>query len=245
MTSARPRWATRGLALARPHRPPARRSRWPGPHGRCSPSALIARLRCEYLENPLGIDTAEPRPVGSSNQNSGPSGESPTRSSSPARKPISRRMPETYGTPARCRRTKPSNCLTPANRCCHTSAASGSSTSTTCRAPPLASRHPGRWACWPRSHGHWISLAPTTDTNSTPAPMLRRAFTLGKHHQTAAPVPARLLRASHSRKGRSNRAPYDPGYTRYDKRDLYVTYDVTDAVQQARMPWASFSAPAG
>jgi alpha-L-rhamnosidase len=81
--------------------------------------------------------------------------------------------------------------------------------------------------------GQWIGL--TTDTNSAPAPMLRRDFTLGKHIKQARAYICGLgyyeLRINGKKIGDHC---LDPAYTRYDKRALYVTYDVTSALQQGK-----------
>ena len=80
-------------------------------------------------------------------------------------------------------------------------------------------------------HGQWI--AQTTDTNSAPAPLLRRAFVLdGKIEQARAYVCGLgyyELRLNGEKVGDHI---LDPGYTRYDKRALYVTYDVTKALRR-------------
>jgi alpha-L-rhamnosidase len=94
---------------------------------------------------------------------------------------------------------------------------------------------PGSWEMgllspqdWP---GRWIGL--TTDTNSATAPLLRRAFTLGKRIKQARVYVCGLgYYELHINGTKIGDHCLDPAYTRYDKRDLYVTYDVTTAVQQ-------------
>ena len=81
--------------------------------------------------------------------------------------------------------------------------------------------------------GQWISR--TTDTNSLPAPMLRRAFTLeGKIKQARAYVCGLGYYELHLNGKKIGDHLLDPGYTRYDKRALYVTYDVTDALRRGK-----------
>ena len=81
--------------------------------------------------------------------------------------------------------------------------------------------------------GQWIGR--TTDTNSLPAPMLRRAFTLeGKIKQARAYVCGLGYYELHLNGKKIGDDLLDPGYTRYDKRALYVTYDVTDALGRGK-----------
>jgi alpha-L-rhamnosidase len=80
---------------------------------------------------------------------------------------------------------------------------------------------------------HWI--AQTTDTNSCPAPLLRRAFTLdGKLKRARAYVCGLGYYELHVNGHKLGDHLLDPGYTRYDKRDLYVTYDVTTALRRGK-----------
>jgi alpha-L-rhamnosidase len=81
--------------------------------------------------------------------------------------------------------------------------------------------------------GQWIGR--TTDTNSLPAPMLRRAFTLeGKIKQARAYICGLGYYELHLNGKKIGDHLLDPGYTRYDKRALYVTYDVTDALRRGK-----------
>ena len=81
--------------------------------------------------------------------------------------------------------------------------------------------------------GQWI--ARTTDTNSLPAPMLRSAFTLdGKIKQARAYICGLGYYELHLNGKQIGDHLLDPGYTRYDKRALYVTYDVTDALRRGK-----------
>jgi alpha-L-rhamnosidase len=81
--------------------------------------------------------------------------------------------------------------------------------------------------------GQWI--ARTTDTNSLPAPLLRRAFTLdGKIKQARAYICGLGYYELHLNGQKVGDHLLDPGYTRYDKRALYVTYDVTDALRRGK-----------
>jgi alpha-L-rhamnosidase len=97
-----------------------------------------------------------------------------------------------------------------------------------------------RPACWDMGllspqdwQGQWIGR--TTDTNSLPAPMLRRAFTLeGKVKQARAYICGLGYYELHLNGKKVGDHLLDPGYTRYDKRALYVTYDVTDALRHGK-----------
>ena len=65
--------------------------------------------------------------------------------------------------------------------------------------------------------------------------MLRRAFTLdGKIKQARAYICGLGYYELHINGRKVGDHLLDPGYTRYDKRDLYVTYDVTDALRRGK-----------
>ncbi len=81
--------------------------------------------------------------------------------------------------------------------------------------------------------GRWIGR--TTDTNSQPAPLLRRVFDLnGKVKRARAYICGLGYYELHLNGKKIGNHLLDPGYTRYDKRALYVTYDVTDALRTGR-----------
>jgi alpha-L-rhamnosidase len=81
--------------------------------------------------------------------------------------------------------------------------------------------------------GQWIGR--TTDTNSLPAPLLRRAFALeGKIKQARAYVCGLGYYELHLNGKKVGDHLLDPGYTRYDRRALYVTYDVTEALRRGK-----------
>lgn len=82
-------------------------------------------------------------------------------------------------------------------------------------------------------HAHWI--APTTDTNSLPAPLLRRAFSLdGKIKRARAYICGLGYYELHLNGKKIGDHLLDPGYTRYDKRALYVTYDITHELRSGK-----------
>ena len=79
--------------------------------------------------------------------------------------------------------------------------------------------------------GQWI--ARTTDTNSFPAPLLRRTFQLdGQIKQARVYLCGLGYYELYLNSQKVGDHVLDPGYTRYDKRDLYVTYDVTDLLKR-------------
>jgi alpha-L-rhamnosidase len=86
---------------------------------------------------------------------------------------------------------------------------------------------PGDWPA------HWIGR--TSDSNSLPAPLLRRAFELNGKIKRARAYVCGLgyyeLRVNGKKIGDQL---LDPGYTRYDKRVLYSTYDITAEVRRGR-----------
>ena len=72
----------------------------------------------------------------------------------------------------------------------------------------------------------WIGR--TTDTNANPAPLLRRAFALqGEIKQARAYICGLGYYELYLNGQKVGDHILDPGYTRYDRRALYVTYDVT------------------
>jgi alpha-L-rhamnosidase len=82
-------------------------------------------------------------------------------------------------------------------------------------------------------HGAWI--ARTDKTDPAPAPLLRRAFALKEKVKQARIYLCGLgyyeLRLNGQKVGDHH---LDPGYTRYDKRALYVTYDVTALLKSGK-----------
>jgi len=196
---------------------------------------LPARLRCEYLENPLGIDTVAPRLswiVESNERGQRQIGyqilvadtEEKLRASvgdlwDTGQVPSDQTLHIPYA-------GKP---LTSYQRCFWKVRVWDKD------GKPSAYSEPARWEMgllsprdWP---GQWIGL--TADTNATPAPMLRRTFKLGRNIKQARVYICGLgYYELHINGNRIGDHCLDPGYTRYDKRALYVTYDVTSALRQ-------------
>ncbi len=179
-------------------------------------------LRCEYLTDPIGIDEQSPRFTWTVSGDAGPCvvevAESPEALSEGNLLWKSEELPAA-GSPAVY--------AGPELKSHHQYAwrvVSGSKKSET-ETFETAKMNPADW------QGKWIS--DTLDMEFEPAPMLRRDFTLAK-------VPGEV-RAYVSAAGyyelwingkRVGDSHMDPGYTHYDKRNLYATYDVTDLLQE-------------
>jgi len=96
---------------------------------------------------------------------------------------------------------------------------------------------PAYWEMGLLSPQDWQAqwIARTTDTNSEPAPLLRRAFTLeGRIKQARVYVCGLGYYELHLNGRKVGDHLLDPGYTRYDRRVLYVTYDVTDLLRRGK-----------
>jgi alpha-L-rhamnosidase len=79
-------------------------------------------------------------------------------------------------------------------------------------------------------HGRWIGR--TTETAYQPAPYLRHTFALhGRVKRATAYVCGLGYYELHLNGHKVGDHVLDPGYTRYDRRALYVTYDVTHQLQ--------------
>ena len=86
---------------------------------------------------------------------------------------------------------------------------------------------PAQW------QAQWIGR--TTDTNALPAPLLRRTFSLkDKVKQARAYICGLGYYELHLNGKKVGDHLLDPAYTRYDKRALYVTYDVTDELRRGK-----------
>ncbi len=93
---------------------------------------------------------------------------------------------------------------------------------------------PARWEMGLLQPGDWQAkwIARTTDTNSNPAPLLGRAFQVaGKIKQARAYICGLGYYELYLNGEKVGDHLLDPGFTRYDRRALYVTYDVTDQLR--------------
>ncbi|MGW8256133.1 MAG: family 78 glycoside hydrolase catalytic domain, partial [Thermoguttaceae bacterium] len=94
-----------------------------------------------------------------------------------------------------------------------------------------------RWEMGLLKPGDWKAkwIGRSTDINVKPAPMLRREFNLeGNIKQARAYVSGLGYFELYLNGKRVGDHILDPGYTRYDRRVLYLTYDVTDLLHSGR-----------
>ncbi|HEY3285328.1 MAG TPA: family 78 glycoside hydrolase catalytic domain [Armatimonadota bacterium] len=200
-----------------------------------APSLTVKRLRCELTVNPLGIDVRQPGlswELESSRRAERQSAYQVIVSSTPellkanqgdlwdSGKVLSR---ETVGI------TYQGRPLTTAERCYWAVRVWNG------EGRPSAWSKGAWWemglldpADW---HGKWI--ARTRDIAELPAPLLRKAFTLTGKVKRARAYVCGLgyyeLRLNGEKVGDHH---LDPGYTRFDRRALYVTYDVTSQLKE-------------
>ncbi len=95
---------------------------------------------------------------------------------------------------------------------------------------PSSWSKPAVWEMGLLAAGDWQAqwIGRTTDTNSQPAPLLRRKFELPEQVKRATVYVCGLgYYELHLNGKQVGHRLLDPGYTRYDKRVLYATYDVT------------------
>ena len=101
-----------------------------------------------------------------------------------------------------------------------------------------ASRLTGKWACLEPSdwQARWIEPDLKEDrAKSEPAPMLRRAFRVnGDDRSARAYVTSHGLYEMHLNGQRVGDQVFTPGWTSYNKRLQYQTYDVTNLLQVRR-----------
>jgi len=88
---------------------------------------------------------------------------------------------------------------------------------------------PGDWK------GKWIAATATLATPPPPAPLLRRVFTVAKPVRAARAYVSGLGYAELYLNGKKvSDHVLDPGFTRFDRRVLYVVHDVTAALQPGK-----------
>ena len=93
---------------------------------------------------------------------------------------------------------------------------------------------PARWEMGLLKPADWQArwIARTTDTNSNPAPLFRNAFNVDRKVKRARAYICGLGYYELYLNGQKvGDHLLDPGYTRYDRRALYLTYDVTDLLK--------------
>ncbi|MDB6027599.1 MAG: alpha-rhamnosidase [Verrucomicrobiales bacterium] len=192
------------------------------------------RLRCEYLDNPLGIERAAPRlswEIKSKERDQKQSAYEIIVASSPANLKKNRGdlwdsgkidSDETaqiaYGGKQLASRQ---HCFWKVRTWDQDGKVSTSETATW----EMGLLDPADW------NAKWIGR--TTDTNYQAAPFLRRAFSVEKKIKEARVYICGLgYYELHLNGAKVGNHLLDPGYTRYDKRDLYVTYDVTENLKR-------------
>lgn len=195
----------------------------------------VGQLRCEYLDDPLGIDTPQPR------LNwilTAPAGGRGMRQSAYQILVAS---------------SEDGLMANQADLWDSGKVASDETNQIRYRGSPLASRQKAFWKVrvWDQSgrigeskpaiwemgllepsdwQAKWI--ARTTDTNSQPAPLLRRNFQLdGKVQQARLYICGLGYHEIFLNGKKVGDHLLDPGYTRYDRRALYVTHDVTNLLE--------------
>jgi hypothetical protein len=195
----------------------------------------VDRLRCEYLENPLGIDAAQPRLswILDSNER----GQRQTAY-------------QILAASSADELKKDRGDLWDSGK-----VSSDQTTFVTYGGKPLASRQacfwkvrswdqdgqPSPWskvAFWEMGllktddwQAQWI--ARTTNMDELPAPLFRRELTLdGKIKRARVYICGLGYYELHINGQIVGDQLLDPGYTRYDRRDLYVTHDVTSLLKR-------------
>ncbi|MDB6057427.1 MAG: Alpha-rhamnosidase, partial [Verrucomicrobiales bacterium] len=199
-------------------------------------AASVTRLRCEYLENPIGIDTTQPRL--SWNIESKERGYAQTAYRILVATEKSKLL-EGKADLWDSGRVESDQCINVLYG--GKTLQSGEQCYWAVRVWDIARgdtfSKPAMWQMGLLSsndwHGKWI--ARTTDTNSKPAPFLRRSFKVKQPVKRATAYICGLgYYELHVNGKKIGDHLLDPGYTRYDKRDLYVTYDVTDDIQRGK-----------
>ena len=195
----------------------------------------VAQLRCEYLDNPLGIDSPAPR------LNwilaSGERGEKQTAyqilvASSAAGLKNNHGDLWDSGEVASDQTTFVAYAGQPlkSRQACFWKVRSWDQ-----HGHPSAWSRPAFWEMGILAAGDWEAqwIARTTNLDELPAPLLRREFALDGSVRRARAYICGLgyyeLRLNGQKVGDHL---LDPGYTRYDRRDLYVTHDVTALLQR-------------
>ena len=197
-------------------------------------SVQVERLRCEYLDNPLGIDTPQPRlgwVLTSSERGQKQAAYQILVASSEAALKKSQGDMWDSGKVASDETTQ----IRYAGQALASRQACFWKVRSWDQAGKPAESKPARWEMGLLQPSDWGAkwIARTTDTNSQPAPLLRRAFSLDrKVKQARAYVCGLGYYELYLNGEKVGDHILDPGYTRYDRRALYVTYDVTDLLQR-------------
>jgi alpha-L-rhamnosidase len=197
-------------------------------------ATTLSHLRCEHLDNPLGIDTARPRLTWI------------IESDQRAQKQTAYQV---WVASSQAKLRAHQGDLWDSGK-----VTSDETTSIDYDGQPLASRQSCFWkvrvwdqdgktfesktARWEMGllqptdwQAQWIGR--TTDTNVSTAPLLRRAFVLdGQIRQARAYICGLGYFELYLNGKRVGNHLLDPGYTRYDRRALYVTHDITSLLKR-------------
>ncbi|MEI8037109.1 MAG: glycoside hydrolase family 78 protein [Verrucomicrobiota bacterium] len=201
----------------------------------CAAGLHVEQLRCEYLAGPLGIDTPQPRLSWIS------TAPATARGARQAAYQISVASSEAalrQGQADLWDSGKVDSDETAQLRYAGKPLASGQQAFWKVRvwdqAGVVSDSEPAGWEMGLLQASDWKAkwIARTTDTRSNPAPLLRRAFQLdGRIQRARVSICGLGYYELYLNGGKVGNHLLDPGYTRYDRRVLYVTYDVTDQLK--------------
>lgn len=197
----------------------------------------VAKLRCEYLDNPLGLDARKPRlswivesaergQTQTAYQIQVASGESKLASGEADLWDSGK-----VASGATAQIEYAGKALTSSLRCLWRVRVWDKD------GQESAWSDPARWEMGLLEPADWQAkwIARTTDTACQPAPMFRRVFELKEKPCRATAYVCGLGYFELSLNGaKVGDHLLDPGYTRFDKRALYVTQDVTDQLQAGK-----------
>jgi alpha-L-rhamnosidase len=200
-----------------------------------SSAVSVTRLRCEYLDNPLGIDTTQPRLSWNMESNERGELQSAYQVFVATDKSLLGEGKADLWDSGRVDSEQSINVLYSGKPL-----QSGERCFWSVRVWDK-DNHPtsfSKRAMWQMGllnsndwHGKWI--AQTTDFNSKSAPFFRHGFEVTQPVKRATVYVCGLgYYELHLNGKKVGDHLLDPGYTRYDKRDLYVTYDVTDNIRR-------------
>ena len=197
----------------------------------------VGQLRCEYTENPLGIDVPQPRLswiIEASQQGFRQGGYRIVVATSPAL--VKGNIGDLWdskmvSSDQSIQVAYEGKTLVSRQRCYWKVMVWDR------RGQPVGSSDVDWWEMGLLGPEDWRAewIAGSTDINALPAPMLRRAFSVRPGLKQARVYVCGLgyyeLRLNGRKVGDHI---LDPGYTRYDKRVLYATYDVTAALKSGK-----------
>lgn len=190
----------------------------------------VTRLRCEYLENPLGIDAPHPRLswiLESSQRAQHQTAYQILVASRPEWLEEGRADLWDSGRVRSSQSIQVDYAGRPlvSSQQCHWTVRVWDNDG-----KPSPWSRPARWEMGLLKPADWQAqwIARTTDTNVSPAPLLRRTFDVnGKLARARAYVCGLGYYELYVNGRKADDALLNPGFTRYDRRALYVTHDLT------------------